>query len=94
MFILMYIYIKYLTACPQEDFECFDGTLCVMRSAVCDGQAQCTDGSDELNCSRYAGCLSGDWTCENSICISLSLRCNGFNDCGDNSDEEGCGELK
>ncbi|KAK3521954.1 hypothetical protein QTP70_020467, partial [Hemibagrus guttatus] len=77
--------------CPPEDFECFDGTLCVMRSLVCDGQAQCADRSDELNCNQYAGCLSGDWTCKNSICISLSLRCNGFNDCGDNSDEEGCG---
>lgn len=83
----------YFTACPPRNFGCFDGTLCVVGSAVCDGQTQCPDGSDELNCSQYKGCLSGDWKCKNSICIPLSLRCNGLDDCGDNSDEEGCGEL-
>lgn len=33
------------------DFVCADGTHFIKKTAVCDGQPQCPDGSDELHCS-------------------------------------------
>ncbi|TRZ00822.1 hypothetical protein DNTS_026704 [Danionella cerebrum] len=74
-----------------EDFECTDGSGCVIESGVCDGLAQCPDGSDEWDCSWRIGCQSDDWKCRNNICIPRELLCNEEDDCGDNSDEEACG---
>nr|XP_055065094.1 low-density lipoprotein receptor-related protein 2 isoform X1 [Misgurnus anguillicaudatus] len=77
-------------SCPPGDFECADGSGCVIGSGVCDGRAQCTDGGDELDCDQRSGCLSSDWKCGNKICIPQNLLCNGVNNCADNSDEESC----
>ena len=33
-------------ACSEEEFSCADGS-CVRRSSLCDGSADCSDGSDE-----------------------------------------------
>ncbi|XP_059400694.1 low-density lipoprotein receptor-related protein 2-like [Carassius carassius] len=77
--------------CQPGDLECADGSGCVIGSGVCDGRPQCPDASDEWDCSRRLGCLSGDWKCRNNICIPQNLLCNDVNDCGDNSDEESCG---
>ncbi|XP_026075112.1 low-density lipoprotein receptor-related protein 2-like isoform X4 [Carassius auratus] len=77
--------------CQPGDFECADGSGCVIVSDVCDGRPQCPDASDEWDCSRRLGCLSGDWKCRNNICIPQNLLCNDVNDCRDNSDEESCG---
>lgn len=52
---------------------------------ICDGDSDCDDGSDELNCS----CKSDEFKCNNSKCILKRWTCDGFNDCGDNSDEVG-----
>ncbi|XP_056436841.1 kunitz-type protease inhibitor 1-like [Gadus chalcogrammus] len=37
--------------CGDEEFECASG-CCIDRSQECDGQAQCTDGSDESRCAQ------------------------------------------
>ncbi|KAA0703655.1 Histone-lysine N-methyltransferase PRDM9 [Triplophysa tibetana] len=79
-------------ACPPKAFECADGSGCVTESLACDGRAQCSDGSDELDCDWRSGCLSSDWKCRNNICIPQNFLCNEVNDCGDNSDEETCGK--
>ncbi|XP_073770596.1 uncharacterized protein si:dkey-88l16.3 isoform X2 [Danio rerio] len=77
--------------CQPGDFECLDGSGCVIGSDVCDGVTHCPDGSDEWDCSWRSGCLSSDWKCRNNICIPQELLCNDANDCGDDSDEETCG---
>ena len=38
-----------ISACPQNTFHCSNGK-CINREFLCDGQNDCGDGSDELNC--------------------------------------------
>lgn len=57
----------------------------------CDGDTDCSDGSDEANCNE--SCPDNQFTCQNKQCISLSWRCDGDDDCGDHSDETHCETL-
>lgn len=68
-----------------------------------DGDQDCTNGSDELNCTTSTSTESNhkidnimptchDWMfqCKNDRCVPHWWKCDGVNDCGDNSDEFGC----
>ncbi|KAF1768827.1 hypothetical protein GCK72_000640 [Caenorhabditis remanei] len=80
--------------------ECFPPRLrcrsgqCIQADLICDGQADCSGGDDEVNCTRgpikeecrhgYALCFSGD------VCIPNNFFCDGDIDCEDGSDELNC----
>ncbi len=68
--------------CPMP-FTCGDGAT-VPEDFVCDGYADCEDGSDEQQ-----DCPPG-FTCGDGEAVGVSSVCDGFADCLDASDEQGC----
>lgn len=61
--------IFFVVTCPyssltvaQDQFECSEGgktglgPVCLWESAVCDGERDCPEGEDELNCSKHGPC--------------------------------------
>ncbi|XP_063708760.1 suppressor of tumorigenicity 14 protein homolog [Culicoides brevitarsis] len=61
-------------------------------SKVCNGKADCLDGSDERKelCTMSL-CDIKEFKCFYGACISRHLLCNGAKDCVDGSDESQCG---
>uniref|UniRef100_A0A3P9DKF6 Uncharacterized protein n=1 Tax=Maylandia zebra TaxID=106582 RepID=A0A3P9DKF6_9CICH len=73
------------TVCEvAREHRCGDGR-CVSRDWLCDGDHDCLDKSDELNC-----CDQGLLECRNGQCIPSAFRCDGEDDCKDGSDEDNC----
>ncbi|XP_059618932.1 putative vitellogenin receptor isoform X2 [Phlebotomus argentipes] len=78
------------------EFRCGSGE-CKTSSRVCNGHADCADGSDEAKCEekdfRKKGvkCSFDEFRCsDGSMCISQENRCDLNRDCSDGSDEEDC----
>uniref|UniRef100_A0A182RBA3 Ig-like domain-containing protein n=1 Tax=Anopheles funestus TaxID=62324 RepID=A0A182RBA3_ANOFN len=79
-------------ACSSNEATCMNGA-CIRKTQICDGNADCNDGSDESSCSMYQRCEPNDFKCRNSKCVFKTWLCDGENDCGDGSDEENCATL-
>ncbi|KAM9735783.1 uncharacterized protein ACNS7B_014885 [Menidia menidia] len=81
-----------LFRCPKGQWQCDDGN-CITEVWRCDGQGDCLDGSDEMECTTLSGseCPLGQFPCLGSVgCVAASARCDGRSQCPSGSDEENC----
>ena len=78
-----------LEDCAGDELPCADDAQCVHESWVCDGEADCPNGSDETGCPFE--CLPIEFACESDgHCIPRAWACDGGEDCEDGSDELAC----
>ncbi|KAJ8943773.1 hypothetical protein NQ318_011985, partial [Aromia moschata] len=84
--------------CHGVQFRCANA-LCIPGAFRCDGYQDCSDGSDEVNCTIIA-CPDNKFLCPQGSstgahkCIPKNKVCDGKRDCEDNADEEaGCSKL-
>ncbi|XP_074831677.1 basement membrane-specific heparan sulfate proteoglycan core protein isoform X3 [Carettochelys insculpta] len=78
-----------LRPCRRDEAVCHN-KQCIPRDHLCDGEQDCLDGSDELNCGTPTPCEPNEFKCRNGHCALKLWRCDGDNDCGDGSDEMDC----
>ena len=92
----MFCYLQ----CNAEEFRCNYPPYCIYEEWKCDGERDCSDGSDEENCP-FAICSSGEFPCKAFLdscasgkcnaskeCINSQWKCDGEQDCIDGSDED------
>ncbi|XP_055601853.1 basement membrane-specific heparan sulfate proteoglycan core protein-like isoform X2 [Uranotaenia lowii] len=79
-------------ACSVTQATCMNGD-CIAKTQICDGNYDCTDGSDEHGCKITDRCEPNEFKCRNNKCVLKTWRCDGESDCGDGSDEENCATL-
>nr|XP_033778769.1 basement membrane-specific heparan sulfate proteoglycan core protein isoform X4 [Geotrypetes seraphini] len=75
--------------CRRDEARCPNGQ-CIPRDYLCDGERDCRDGEDELNCGTTSPCEPNEFKCRNGRCALKLWRCDGDDDCGDRSDEINC----
>lgn len=82
-------FLRRIFSFPAE-FQCSHGNRCIQPEQLCDGQYDCQDRSDEMDCSTMTkGCHH---RCDNNTrCIPDTFLCDGERDCADGSDEAKCG---
>ncbi|XP_053064616.1 basement membrane-specific heparan sulfate proteoglycan core protein isoform X8 [Acinonyx jubatus] len=75
--------------CGPHEAMCHDGQ-CIPKDYICDGQEDCKNGSDELDCGPPPPCEPNEFACGNGHCALKLWHCDGDFDCEDRTDEANC----
>ncbi|CAG2107079.1 unnamed protein product [Medioppia subpectinata] len=75
----------------QNKILCSSGSGCYSSEERCNGVPECSDYSDEKNCSLdLCRADRGSFLCGNGRCIRAIWTCDRSNDCSDGTDEINC----
>ena len=66
--------------CSHLEFQCTFPPYCIYQEWRCDGERDCSDGSDEHSCPPRH-CSPGEFSCLSTDCVSSQWKCDGEQVC-------------